>query len=42
MFNKETRIQMLIHRRNLLAQRDPVVNANIIKKLTRKIRSLSI
>lgn len=36
----ETRISILRARMNLLQQRDPVVNANIVNKLKRKIRNL--
>ena len=38
MFSKETKIILLQHRRNLLEYRDPVANANIIKKIDRKLR----
>ena len=33
-------VEMLRARINLLKQRDPVVNANIIRKIRRKIRKL--
>ena len=36
----EKTVEMLEARINLLRQRDPVVNANIIRKLERKIRHL--
>lgn len=37
----ETRIAMLTARKNLLNQRDPSGNANIIRKIDRQIRKLS-
>lgn len=40
MFSKETRIALMRNRQRLLAARDPVGNANIIAKLTRRIRQL--
>ena len=36
----ETKISILRARMNLLQQRDPTVNANIVNKLKRKIRKL--
>jgi hypothetical protein len=36
----ETRISILRARMNLLQQRDPVANVNIVNKLKRKIRNL--
>ena len=33
-------VEMLLARINLLKQRDPVVNANIIRKIRREIRKL--
>ena len=38
--NTELRILTLENRINLLNGRDPVVNANIIKKLERQLRKL--
>lgn len=40
--SNETRIAMLTARKNLLNQRDPSGNANIIRKIDRQIRKLSI
>ena len=40
MFSKDTMIMMLNSRRVLLEYRDSVANANIIKKIYRKLRSL--
>lgn len=36
----ETKINVLRARMHLLQQRDPVVNANIVNKIKRKIRKL--
>lgn len=36
----ETKINILRARMNLLQQRDPVANVNIVNKLKRKIRKL--
>lgn len=36
----EKTVEMLKARINLLKQRDPVVNANIIRKIRREIRKL--
>lgn len=36
----EQKIQALKNRIDLLTHRDPVANANIIKKLLRKVRAL--
>lgn len=36
----ETKIRLLEARKNLLSQRDPVANANIIHKIDRNIRKL--
>lgn len=38
--SKETRLAVLIARKNLLMQRDPVSNAAIIHKIERQIRKL--
>lgn len=35
-------VEMLQARINLLKQRDPVVNANIIRKIRREIRKLEV
>lgn len=35
-------VEMLRARINLLKQRDPVVNANIIRKIRREIRKLEV
>lgn len=40
MMSNETRINMLKYRKNLLSQRDPVANANIIRKIDRQLRKL--
>lgn len=40
MFSKETKIALMRDRQKLLAARDPAGNANIIAKLTRRIRQL--
>lgn len=40
MFSKDTMIMLLTGRRALLEGRNPVANANIIKKIDRKLRSL--
>lgn len=39
--SNETRIAILTARKNLLNQRDPSSNANIIRKIDRQIRKLS-
>ena len=41
MFTNKTKIMLLMHRRNLLLQRNPVENANLIRKIDRQIRNLS-
>ena len=41
MFTNKTKIMLLMNRRNLLLQRNPVENANLIRKIDRQIRSLS-
>ena len=38
--DKNIRIQMLKTRKNLLMERDPVANANIVRKIDREIRKL--
>lgn len=37
----ETKVKALIARRNLLNERDPVSNVNIIRKINRLIRKYS-
>ena len=37
---KNVRIEMLKQRKNLLMARDPVVNANIVRKIERELRKL--
>lgn len=39
-YSNEVRKSLLEARKNLLAQRDPVANANIIKKIDRQIKKL--
>ena len=39
-FTPETRIKQKQYRINLLSQRDPVMNAKLIKALEREIRAL--
>ena len=39
-YSNEVRKNLLETRKNLLAQRDPVANANIIKKIDRQIKKL--
>lgn len=41
MFTNKTKVMLLMNRRNLLLQRNPVENANLIRKIDRQIRSLS-
>ena len=36
----EMKIQSLLNRKNVLTKRDPIANANIIKKIDRRIRAL--
>lgn len=38
MFSKDTMIILLANRRVLLEYRDPVANANIIRKIDRQLR----
>lgn len=40
MFTNKTRIAMLNYRKNLLTQRNAMMNINIIKKIERRIRML--
>lgn len=40
MFSKETKIALMRNRQKLLMARDPAGNANIIAKLTRRIRKM--
>lgn len=37
---KNVRIEMLEQRKNLLLARDPVANANIVRKIERELRKL--
>jgi hypothetical protein len=37
---KNVRIEMLKQRKNLLLARDPVANANIVRKIERELRKL--
>lgn len=39
-YSNDVRKNLLEARRNLLTQRDPVANANIIKKIERQIKKL--
>lgn len=39
-YSNDVRKKLLEARKNLLAQRDPVANANIIKKIDRQIKKL--
>lgn len=41
MFTNKTKIMLLMNRRNLLMQRNPAENANLIRKIDRQIRNLS-
>lgn len=41
MFTNKTKITLLMNRRNILLQRNPVENANLIRKIDRQIRNLS-
>lgn len=38
--SKELKLQLLTARRNLLEQRNPVANMNLINKINRQIRRL--
>ena len=40
MFSRETKIMLLTARMNMLNQRDPVANFNIIRKIKRQLRKL--
>ena len=39
-YSNDVRKNLLEARKNLLSQRDPVANANIIKKIDRQIKKL--
>lgn len=41
MFTNKTKAMLLMNRRNILLQRNPVENANLIRKIDRQIRNLS-
>lgn len=41
MFTNKTKVMLLMNRRNILLQRNPVENANLIRKIDRQIRNLS-
>ena len=40
MFSNEAKILLLTSRMNMLEQRDPVANANIIRKIKRQLRKI--
>lgn len=40
MFSNETNVLLLTSRMNMLEQRDPVANANIIRKIKRQLRKI--
>lgn len=40
MFSNEAKILLLTSRMNMLEQRDPVANANIVKKIKRQLRKI--
>lgn len=40
MFSNETKALLLSSRMNMLEQRDPVANANIIRKIKRQLRKI--
>ena len=40
MFSNGTKILLLTSRMNMLEQRDPVANANIIRKIKRQLRKI--
>ena len=40
MFSNETKVLRLTSRMNMLNQRDPVANANIIRKIKRQLRKI--
>lgn len=40
MFSNETKILLLTSRMNMLEQRDPVANANIVRKIKRQLRKI--
>lgn len=42
MFNKQITIEKLKYRKNILQQRDPVANVNIIRKIDRLLRKLCL
>ena len=40
MFSNETKVLLFTSRMNMLNQRDPVANANIIRKIKRQLRKI--
>ena len=40
MFSNDTKILLLTSRMNMLEQRDPVANTNIIRKIKRQLRKI--
>lgn len=40
--DKKTQMELLIARKNLLMARDPVANANIAKKIDRRLRRMMV
>lgn len=40
MFSNEAKILLLTSRMNMLEQRDPVANANIVRKIKRQLRKI--
>ena len=40
MFSNEAKVLLLTSRMNMLEQRDPVANANIVRKIKRQLRKI--
>ena len=40
MFSNETKVLLLTSRMHMLEQRDPIANANIIRKIKRQLRKI--
>ena len=40
MFSNEAKILLLTSRMNMLEQRDPIANANIVRKIKRQLRKI--
>ena len=40
MFSNEAKVLLLTSRTNMLEQRDPVANANIVRKIKRQLRKI--